>query len=150
MATDITQARQPGLLRRLAAMAYDLILLLGLLMLAVTLVVVPYEGLTGEPFPQQGLLFHLHQVYLACVFAGFHTYFWVHGGQTLGMRAWRFRLLRDDGRPLSGADALRRFGFAALTLGPISLLWVPFDPQGLSPYDRLSRTRPVLLKRSAS
>jgi uncharacterized RDD family membrane protein YckC len=146
MEPDITEVRSPGLLRRLAAMLYDLLLLLGILLLAVAVVVIPYEAMTGSQFPQEGLLFHLHQVYLLCVAAGFHVFFWVRGGQTLGMRAWHFRVLREDGRPLRVADALRRLAWAAVTLGPVGLLWVPLDRDHLAPYDRLSRTRPVVEK----
>jgi uncharacterized RDD family membrane protein YckC len=144
MKPDISQAPAPGLMRRLAAMFYDLVLLFGMLLLAVTVVVIPYETVTGRQFPQEGLLYHIYQLYLLCVVCGFHAYFWVRGGQTLGMRSWRFRLIRDDGRPLTAADALRRLAWAALTLVPIGLFWVPFDRDRLALYDRLSRTRPVL------
>jgi len=46
-------------------------------------------------------------------------------------------------------DALRRLAFATLTLAPagLGLWWVPLDRDGLSWYDRLSRTRPVLTAR---
>jgi uncharacterized RDD family membrane protein YckC len=149
MEPEITRARPPGLLRRLAAMLYDLLLLFGMLLLAVAIVVIPYEGVTGNQFPQEGLLYRLYQVYLLCVAAGFHLFFWVRGGQTLGMRAWHFRVLREDGRSLRVADALKRLAWATITLAPVGLLWVPFDREHLAPYDRLSRTRPVMVTWSA-
>jgi len=149
MELDIDHARSPGLLRRLAAMVYDLILLFGMLLLAVTLVVIPYEGLTGDEFPSKGWIFHFHQIYLLCVIAGFHIYFWVRAGQTLGMRAWRFRLLRDDAQPLTVMDACKRFAWAAVTLAPLGLLPMLLDPQRRSLYDRLSHTRPVMLKKDS-
>ncbi len=52
----------------------------------------------------------------------FFAYFWVHGGQTLGMRAWRFRLLRDDGEPLTTADAGRRLLWSTLVPAPLDQL----------------------------
>lgn len=149
MELDIARTRSPGLMRRLAAMVYDLILLFGMLLLAVTLVVLPYEGLTGQEFPDQGWIYRLHQLYLLCVIAGFHTFFWVRAGQTLGMRAWRFRLLRDDAQPLTATDALKRFAWATVTLAPLGLLGMPFDSDRLGLYDRLSRTRPVMLKKGS-
>jgi len=149
MEFDIARARSPGFIRRLAAMVYDLILLFGMLLLAVTLVVLPYEGLTGSEFPNKGWIYHLHQLYLLCIVVGFHIFFWVRAGQTLGMRAWRFRLFRDDGRSLSVADAFKRFAWATATLAPIGLLWIPFDSERLGLYDRLSHTRPVMLKKGS-
>jgi uncharacterized RDD family membrane protein YckC len=125
-------------------MLYDAILLFGMLLLAVTLVVVPYVELIGPEFPHKHWLYRL---YLSTVAGGFYLYFWVRGGQTLGMRAWRIRLVRDDGLGLSTADALRRLVWATLTLAPagVGLLWMLADRQRLTLYDRLSRTRPVLL-----
>ena len=147
MTLDLSQARPPGLFRRLAAMLYDAFLLLGVLLLAVTLVVIPYELLIGEPLPRSGWVHHLYQLYLLGVLAAFLLFFWVRAGQTLGMRAWRLRLLRDDGNPLTLADGLRRLLWATLTLAPLGLLPMLFDAQGRGLYDRLSHTRPVLLKK---
>jgi uncharacterized RDD family membrane protein YckC len=77
----------------------------------------------------------------------YYLYFWSHGRQTLAMRAWRTRLVRDDGADLTGLDAMRRLAFACATLLPLGagVLWVVIDRDGLAWYDRLSRTRPVLL-----
>jgi uncharacterized RDD family membrane protein YckC len=152
MDIDIARAGTPGLLRRLAAMLYDLILLFGMLLLAVTLVVVPYQALGGGAFPREGWLYHLHQIYLLCVTGGYYLFFWSRGGQTLGMRAWRFRLVRDDGGRASLGDALRRLLWAALTLAPagLGLLWMLLDRDGLAWYDRLSHTRPVMTARPGS
>lgn len=147
MAIDIAQACVPGLARRLAALLYDLILLFGMLLLAVTLVIIPASALSGTEVWLDGWLRLLFQLYLIAVGYGFFAYFWVHGGQTLGMRAWRFRLLRDDGQPLSLGDAGRRLLWATLLPAPLGLLWVILDPQGLAPHDHLSHSRPVMLLR---
>lgn len=148
---DISKARSPGLLRRLAAMTYDSVLLFAMLLLAVAVVVMPYQGLTGQPFPQHGWIYRLHQIYLLCVIVGFYSFFWIRGGQTLGMRAWRFRLVRDDGRKLTLTGALKRLTWALLTLVPagIGLLWMLVDSERLSLYDRLSNTRLVMLKQGS-
>ena len=147
MAIDIAQARVPGLARRLAALLYDLILLFGMLLLAATLVIVPASALSGTEVWLHGWLRVLFQLYLIAVGYGFFAYFWVRGGQTLGMRAWRFRLLRDDGQPLSLGDAGRRLLWSSLLPAPLGLLWVPFDSRGLAPHDHFSHTRPVMLLR---
>ncbi|MGE5154870.1 MAG: RDD family protein [Bdellovibrio bacteriovorus] len=140
----------PSLPRRLGALLYDAVLLLGLLMLAILLLIVPYDLLAARPYPHGDPLYRsLLQAYLVAVIGAFYVYFWTHGGQTLGMRTWRLRVLRDDGGPLSLADAVRRFAWAVLSLAPagLGLWWCLLDREGLAWHDRRSRTRPILLPR---
>jgi uncharacterized RDD family membrane protein YckC len=132
----------PGLLRRLGAMAYDALLLLALLML----LSYPYVWLTGGVRP--GLLVKtLYQFYLLSIFFIFYAGFWTHGGQTLGMRAWRLKIVRDDGGPIGWALAMKRFGLAWISLLCLGLgfLWMLFDRDKLAWHDRWSRTRVILL-----
>lgn len=146
---DISQAKTPGFLRRLAALVYDLVLLLGILMLALTIVVVPYDMLFAEPFPHRDPWHRLAlQLYLLVCIGGFFGFFWVRGGQTLGMRTWHFRLVRDDGSGLRPRDALLRLVWAMVCLAPAGagFLWILADRDGLAWYDRLTHTRPVMVK----
>jgi len=152
MSLDTHQAQSPGFLRRLAAMAYDLVLLLGMLMIAVSLVVVPYDLLAGTPFPREERAHTLGlRLYLIGVIAFFYIFFWVRGGQTLGMRTWHFRLVREDGAGLGKRDALARLAWATLCLAPAGagFFWILLDPDCLTCYDRLSHTRPVMTKKHA-
>ena len=144
-ANALAPARPPGLLRRLSALLYDLILLFGMLLLAATLVIVPASALTGHEIWIEGWPMILFQLYLILVGYGFFAYFWRYGGQTLGMRTWRFRLVRADGRPLTAADVRRRLLWSTLVPAPLALFWVPFDREGLALHDRLSATQPRLL-----
>lgn len=148
MGFDLRQTRTPGFFRRVAALFYDMVLLFGTLIIAVTIVVVPYDLFVGAPFPHDVLPYRLGlQLYLVATVVLFIGFFWVRGGQTLGMRTWRFRLVRDDGLPLSRRDALRRLAWATLCLAPAGagLLWMLIDRDRLTCYDRLSSTRPVML-----
>lgn len=144
-AAVIERARAPGLARRLATMAYDLLLLFGVIVMAAALFYSLFAALTGGE-AIEGVAQLLFQLYLLAVIVGYYVYFWTGGRQTLGMRAWRTRLVRADGATLSSADALRRLALALLTLAPVGVgvLWVLFDRDGLAWYDRLSATRPVL------
>lgn len=147
MGPTLNAPQAPSLWRRLGALLYDAVLLLGLLMLAILVLIVPYDLMAARPYPHGDLLYRtLLQVYLLTVIGGFYVYFWTHGGQTLGMRTWRFRVLRDDGAPLSLADALRRFAWATLSLTPagLGLWWCLLDREGLAWHDRRSHTRPVM------
>ncbi|MCB2261913.1 MAG: RDD family protein [Candidatus Thiosymbion ectosymbiont of Robbea hypermnestra] len=149
MAPDTRQTPTPGVFRRLAALGYDLMLLFGVLMIAVTLLIIPYQLILGVPFPH-GEPFHRLglRLYLIAIIGLFFTFFWVRGGQTLGMRTWRLRLVREDGRPLRPRDALRRLVWATLCLAPAGagLWWMLFDRERLAGHDRLSHTRPIRVR----
>jgi len=103
----------PSLARRLGSLLYDSVLLFGVLMLAVSVLIIPYDLLAARPYPHDEALYRiLMQLYLLAVIAAFYTFFWTRGGQTLGMRTWRIQVVRDDGGPLALSDALRRFAWA--------------------------------------
>ncbi len=151
MEFDITRAQQPSLFRRLGAMLYDSLLLLGILMLATALVTIPYEMITHTPIYDTSLPLTLLRLYLLAVVAAFYVYFWARGGQTLGMRAWRFRVIQDDGNNLTFGSALTRFDWALLSLLPagLGLWWSLFDRDGLAWHDRKSHSRLVMLSQAA-
>jgi len=130
-----------GLLRRLAAAVYDVLLVIGVLMI-VTLALVIATG--GEAIPSGTPAYQLSVLLVLFLFFGG---FWVYGGQTLGMRAWRLRVETKDGAALYWSRAGGRFAAAFLAWLPFGLgmLWLLFDPQKLAWHDRLSGTRVVLL-----
>lgn len=148
--TDLSQSRGPGLLRHLAAILYDLLLVAAVVIAAAFVYTILVQSLTGADLTQ-GVARLLFQLYLLAVILGYYLYFWTAGRQTLAMRAWRLLILREDGSPLSAVDALRRIGFAILTLAPagLGLWWLLFDRDGLTWYDRLAGTRTLLLRKGA-
>lgn len=127
-----------GLPRRLAAIVYDLLLLVALLMVA-TLALLLVSG--AENVPRV-----LLQAWVLLISFAFFGWFWTHGGQTLGMRAWRLKLVRDSGGAVGWADAARRFLAAILAWLPAGLgfIWSLFDRERLAWHDRLSHTRLVI------
>lgn len=151
MEFDVTLAKQPSLFRRLGAMFYDSVLLLGVLMLATAIVAIPYEIILGAKVYEATLPLTLMRLYLLSVIAAFYVYFWTRGGQTLGMRAWRFRVIGDDGANLRFGDALKRFGWAIPSLLPagLGLWWSLIDRDGLAWHDRQSHSRLVMLEKAA-
>jgi uncharacterized RDD family membrane protein YckC len=129
-----------GFFRRVAAVAYDLLLLAGLLMLAASPVVL-IAG--GTPSGTAGRI--AYQTYLLAVVAGFFCWFWTHGGQTLGMRAWRLRLVSTESDRVTWLQALKRFvaaGVSLMVLG-VGFLWIFHDRERCAWHDRLSGTRVV-------
>ena len=141
-AATLTPLPPPGLLRRLGATAYDALLLFALLMM----LSYPYVWLTSGK-PPGPLIKTLYQLYLLAICFFYYGGFWVRGGQTLGMRTWRLKLVRGDGGPVTWIDALKRFGFAWVSLLCLGLgfLWVLFDRDKLAWHDRWSGTRLVRL-----
>lgn len=138
-----------GLLRRLAAIAYDAVLLSGVLVLASAVATLPIglglgRDAAGEVFRSPWFRWPFF-VYCTAVLAGFHLGFWTHGGQTLGMKTWRFRVQRTDGSPLRLRDAALRYVAAVLSALPLGLgfWWALVDPERLAWHDRLSGTRLV-------
>jgi uncharacterized RDD family membrane protein YckC len=144
-ATDVSGANtvEPaGLLRRLAALGYDAMALVALWFVAA----VPFVWLANGT-PQSMGVRVVFQLYLLSVAFAFFGWFWVHGGQTLGMRAWRLRVVDNEGRAVTWAQAARRFAAAILSLlcAGIGLLWVMHDRERRAWHDRLSGTRVVVL-----
>jgi uncharacterized RDD family membrane protein YckC len=135
--TDLPLA---GVFRRLAALLYDA-LLLGAVWMFVTLAIVTA---LGAPIPPGN---GPYQALLLLIGAAFHIVFWVRGGQTLGMRAWRLRLEDHSGANVRLAVAAKRFaaGLLSIACGGLGLLWIWWDRQGQSWHDRIAGTRVVVL-----
>lgn len=127
--------------RRLAAALYDALLLVAVwlsagLALSVGSTVL---GMALSPRFTQACLFMLSFF--------FFGWFWINGGQTLGMRAWKLSLRREDGKPLNWANAMLRFSAAILSWGlaGVGMLWCLFDRQRRSWHDIVASTEVVVL-----
>ena len=139
-----------GLLRRIAAMLYDALLLLALWFLA-TVPFIAIEG--GESIePGSGPLHYVYQLTLIGVAYGFFVGFWCHRGRTLGMQSWGLQLQTADGNLPSVGAATIRFFAAILSLLPLGLgfLWQLWDAERLTWHARLSGTRLVHYPRRKS
>jgi len=129
-------------LRRLGGIVYDLCLVISFVAViaAITLFILQANGLKDiEPDSTLSRVFFLYYLFLSFAF---FAWFWTHGGQTLGMRAWKMRVVTLQDTPLNIFDALARFGFG-LCLPIVSQLWSLVDKQGLALHERLSGTKLV-------
>lgn len=97
------------LFRRLAAFLYDCLLLLALFML-LTAVAVRVNG-------GQAIEHTAYKLALLPIAWFFFAWFWSNGGQTLGMRAWRIKIVDKDGQDPTFIRA-----FLRAILGPLNLL----------------------------
>lgn len=127
-----------SLLRRVAAMLYDSLLVAALLFVA-TLPFIAVRG--GEPVETGEN--RLYQFVLALVVFVFFVGFWSRSGRTLGMQSWGLQLETEDGKVPSAATASLRFFAALISLLPLGLgfFWQLWDPDKLTWHDRISKTR---------
>lgn len=137
MPPDCT-GRGPGLLRRLAACLYDALVLAAVWMVAGA----GWVGASRAAVPPGDWLF---RAYLFSIAALFFAGFW-RRGETLGMRAWKLRIVAADGRQPGWDRALLRFAAGLLSWAALGLgfWWVLVDRERLAWHDRLSGTRLVL------
>ncbi|MGB5306160.1 MAG: RDD family protein [Gammaproteobacteria bacterium] len=132
----ITDKYEPaGLMRRLVAMFYDSLLLISVLLVATALALLVTKGTLHQHNP-----FFRTFLFFICFF--FYAWFWTHGGQTLGMRAWKLRVVRLDGGPITLWQALLRFltAIPSLGLAGLGLLWLLVDRNRLAVHDRISES----------
>lgn len=126
-----------GLPRRLAAIAYDTLLLMAVIFVVAALIL---------PFTKSEAALRSAVLFASFFFFG---WFWTHGGQTLGMRAWRVRVQGHDGGPITWMQALLRFLAAILSWAILGagFLWSLVDREGRTWHDIYSESVLVVLPR---
>ncbi|MGL6315974.1 RDD family protein [Vibrio sp. WXL103] len=144
-----------GLMRRFAALFYDALiiiaiemiaagLIVALLMAGISLGVISYGHYidAGDLLSNHPIWSPLFALYLATVWVGFFSFFWIKAGQTLGMRAWRLQLVNHDGGKITLTQALIRIATSAFGLANLT---VPLDPQKRGFHDMWAKTKVVVL-----
>lgn len=125
--------------RRLLAVLYDSIVVLAILFIAT----VPVILITGGALEESALYRTALQAYELLVAFAFFGGFWRTGGQTIGMRAWKICVIRDDGKPLRWRDAAVRYLVALVSWAMLGLgfAWSLFDRERRTWHDMASHTR---------
>lgn len=143
-----------SLIKRLAAMFYDTLLLFGVLFTAtlipsLLLKTAPSVNQNGDVVHElnpllSGLSF---QAYLLVITIAFFCYFWLRQGQTLGMQAWKLQLVSRDRGPLSLKQCLLRTFYASVSIACFGLgyWWQWLDKDTLTWHDRWSNTEVLQL-----
>ena len=132
--------KNTGLLRRLAAILYDALLVGALLFLAT----VPFIAVRGgEPVEIGDNA--VYRVVLVLVIYAFFVGFWTRSGRTLGMQSWGLQLETMDGGKPTLATCSVRFIAAIISWAPCGLgfLWQLWDRDRLTWHDRISGTHIV-------
>ncbi len=141
--------QQPALIgRRLLALLYDSFPALAMWFLVAVPFVLMYSVATGdvrkniEPFSA----LHWLLIFTCWAITGLYaTASWRRGGQTLGMRPWRLRVVSMDGGAPTRAATWRRYAVATLSLlaAGAGFWWAWFDRDRLTWHDRAGGTRVV-------
>lgn len=133
-------AQLPSLRRRIASMAYESLLLLGVLSVTFML---PHLALGmgfGIVLPGWVLISHVF-----VVLGTYFVWYWHHGGQTLAMQTWKIRLTTPNGTEPTLARLALRYVLAwpsVIYLGA-GVVWALFDRDHQFLHDRLAGTRLV-------
>lgn len=141
--------------RRLAAIIYDaflvtaLLFAMGFINLGIYIMIYGEASLrqmTQQGFTLNSLFFHISL--LLGTFA-FFARCWTKTGQTLGMQAWKIKIINDNGKTISPGQSLIRFIIAipSLLLAGSGIAWMLIDPDRKSWQDKASKSRTILTKK---
>jgi uncharacterized RDD family membrane protein YckC len=120
------------LLRRIAAFLYDCLLLIALFFL-ITTIAIAFNN--GQAIQHPGFYLGL---YLFTFF--FFDWFWRHGGQTLGMRAWRLKVEGVEGGVITFKQSAMRYFPGSILFG-FTLLYALMPTQSHALHDIISKTK---------
>jgi len=124
--------------RQITAMFYDGLLITAMLFIA-TAILLPFtqgEAIQSRAYP----------LYLVFLIFLFYSWFWHKAGQTLGMKAWKIRIITDDGYNPGWQTSFLRLVFAVISMLCLGLgyWWQWF--RGYTWHDSVSQTRIIYVK----
>ncbi|BBL35092.1 hypothetical protein Nstercoris_01347 [Nitrosomonas stercoris] len=130
-----------GFGRRMLALAYEFLLLLGVWFIAAFLFHLVFRDPNAEYFRP------LFQFYLLFVGGVYFIWFWTHGGQTLAMQTWKLKLVAANGKRVTAQQAMVRYLMAVIGISLLgfSLLWALFSRDRQFLHDKLAGTRIIKL-----
>jgi len=141
-----TILNRAGLFRRLAALIYDALVVTALLFLASAIVMALVSSAIGSDAITKDKILVENPLYFSwLIFCWYYYYAWCwrKSGQTLGMKAWRLRLVAEDQQLLSYKNSLIRFFSAAFGIANLSVLLK--GHRGW--HDRLSKSEVIVIQK---
>lgn len=125
-----------SLIRRFASMLYDGLLLFSLLFFVFGVVVILFAN------QAQLSVVWFYTITLPCSYLYF-SLSWLNGGQTLGMRAWKLKIVQKNGDNITPKQAFIRLILATVSLGFFGLgfFYQWFNQRHLTLHDKYSKTR---------
>ena len=123
----------PGIFSRLMSFTYDIFLVIALWFLFgfIFLGLFKLFSYSDDFFPPS---FGITIIVLTT--AGYYSYFWSYGRNTLGMNTWGHQIISIDGKTITFRTALYRF-LLYLALSIIGFSWALFDNQNKTLPDKI-------------
>jgi len=138
--------------RILGAIFYDLIIVF-----AIIFVAAQWFPLVPVSLQNTSSMILVKQLYMLGISFLYFAYSWKRGGQTIGMKSWRVKLLQDklpqkekQKKPVSWRQCMVRYLVAIISWLAFGLgfIWIIFSPQHKSWHDMASDTRLVVIPKA--
>ena len=128
-----------GLIRRIFAIFYDSFLLIAILFIVSGIAIALNQGAAIE---SNNTFYPLYVIIVFGLSYLYFAWFWIHGGQTLGMKTWRIQLHSANNKKISWKIASIRFFGALLSWagGGLGFIWAFIDKKNRCWHDLLSHT----------
>lgn len=156
--------QSPGFIKRLLVVIYDGLLFIAVAMVTSALLMAAFMFVAPDSFfvdpallenpkmiqlSQIGRLVGNVIVTINCIITSFLFYgwFWTHGGQTLGMRAWNLYLINPNGKFIDWKTTALRYVAAIISWGALGMgfAWILISNQNRAWHDNLSKTSIVFV-----
>lgn len=122
----------------IATFVYDLFILAALSMALAAI----YTLIAGEAFHEKAITRLLFQLNWFIMVSAYYVISWQRAGQTIGMRAWRIKVVGLNNIALSWQDCWKRLGASVINALLLNLGWLGYLlPAGKSLTDHLSHTQ---------
>ena len=134
-----TQPGYAGLFRRLLAIFYDTFLLTAILLVVAAIAMTINHG---EPIEASDSFRPAYVIFMLSICYLYFAWFWIHGGQTLGMKTWQIQLQSINSNKITWKTSAIRFVCAIFSWGIFGLgfLWSLFDKKNRCWHDLISKT----------
>ena len=134
-----------GFFRRFFIICYDLFLLLALLFIITAI----FNALNhGKAIDSSDALYFPLVLTLLSISYLYYAWFWTHGGQTLGLKTWRGRVIDINGGNISWKQAAIRYISSLLSIVVVGLgfIWSFINKEKKTWHDILSKSKIIDLR----
>src|SRR5437868_14671924 len=97
--------------QRIAALIYDSFVMFSVILLATAIATFCYQGKSFYDIRV------FYWAYLFIVWGIFLCWFWQQSGQTLGMLAWKIKVVDQANRKITWKKAVKRYVYSVLSVG---------------------------------
>lgn len=138
-----------GPVRRILALTYDTLMVAAITLTYVLVMSIVTVAITSTQIGEAVVIYHAwwYRLGLVAVNVGFFVFFWQRDGQTIGMRAWRLKLIDNEGNNPSIKQCLLRCLLAPISIAILfgGYWWCWIDKEGRALHDRLTKTHVLLM-----